>query len=271
MTNSVLHLQSLGAPGRYVFSARPEFCVGPPGKAFLFGGAGLAAAIEAAGRTCGREVIWATAQYLGYAPMGKTLDVRVSIDAMGGSVTQAGVLLCEGGRQVLRVSAALGERPGQPMWQWEEMPAVPAPDGCVPAELWPRQGAGLLRTQLEIRIPAGATGARTRDRTIEPTGRMQIWMRWHDGRLADAPLLAIFADTIPGCAAMALGRNQGGNSLDNTFRLRGLVAADWVLCDISVAAADRGFAHGDARLFAPDGTLMALASQSLVLREVSRD
>ena len=45
-----------------------------------------------------------------------------------------------------------------------------------------------------------------------------------------------------------------------------IVPTRWVLCDIQLSAAQRGFVHGHLRLFAEDGTLMATASQSLVLR-----
>jgi hypothetical protein len=82
----------------------------------------------------------------------------------------------------------------------------------------------------------------------------------------DGVAKAMFGDFVPTGAAVVLGRVGGGNSLDNTLRLRAVVPTRWVLCDIQMSAADRGFAQGHLRLFAEDGTLMATASQSLVLR-----
>ena len=78
--------------------------------------------------------------------------------------------------------------------------------------------------------------------------------------------LAMVGDVVPSGFANVSGEPIGGNSLDNTLRLHAVVPTRWVLCDIQMDAAGRGFAHGHLRLFAEDGTLMATASQSLVLR-----
>ncbi|MEZ5219887.1 MAG: thioesterase family protein [Ilumatobacteraceae bacterium] len=58
----------------------------------------------------------------------------------------------------------------------------------------------------------------------------------------------------------------GGNSLDNTLRLVHLVPTEWVLLDIRVHAVERGFGHGLVHMFAEDGTLLATASQSCIVR-----
>nr|MBA3282593.1 hypothetical protein [Acidimicrobiia bacterium] len=41
---------------------------------------------------------------------------------------------------------------------------------------------------------------------------------------------------------------------------------EWVLLDIQIEGIDHGFGHGTVRLFAEDGTLMATASQSTIVR-----
>jgi len=58
----------------------------------------------------------------------------------------------------------------------------------------------------------------------------------------------------------------GGNSLDNTLRVVRLVPTEWVLLDISVHGVDHGFGHGLVHMFAQDGTLLATASQSCIVR-----
>ena len=40
----------------------------------------------------------------------------------------------------------------------------------------------------------------------------------------------------------------------------------WVLLDIRVHAVERGFGHGLVHMFAEDGTLLATASQSCIVR-----
>lgn len=60
-------LQATHNPHRWYLPLTDEVCVGPPDNLFMYGGIGLASAIAAMERTCGRPVIWATAQYLSYA------------------------------------------------------------------------------------------------------------------------------------------------------------------------------------------------------------
>ena len=63
-----------------------------------------------------------------------------------------------------------------------------------------------------------------------------------------------------------LGAFAGGNSLDNTLRVVKIVPTEWVLLDIQVDGIANGFGHGTVRLYARDGTLMATASQSTIVR-----
>ena len=80
-------------------------------------------------------------------------------------------------------------------------------------------------------------------------------------------MLAIFADYVPSAIGPALGEmNTGSSSLDNTLRIRHVVPTRWVFCDVAISGLHAGFAHGDMRLFAENGELMATASQSMVVR-----
>ena len=45
-----------------------------------------------------------------------------------------------------------------------------------------------------------------------------------------------------------------------------LVPTEWVLLDIRVHVVERGFGHGLVHMFAEDGTLLATASQSCIVR-----
>ncbi|HTE80601.1 MAG TPA: hypothetical protein VK634_07925, partial [Reyranella sp.] len=82
----------------------------------------------------------------------------------------------------------------------------------------------------------------------------------------DSSMLAVMADFVPSGIGNALGQNAGGNSLDNTLRIRRIVPTEWVLCDIRILGVHGGFGHGAMYLFAQDGELMATASQSLIVR-----
>lgn len=265
MTTPFIPLEATADPMRFRLQVVPEICVGPEHHVFMFGGVGLACAVEAAKRVSGRELIWATAQYLSYARPGSVLDVDVKLPVVGHNVTQAVINLHCGDDVIISATAALGERQGYPSAQWFDMPAMPPPEQCLDWAQWPNQ-AGKLMRRLELRVAPDSIAMRERTGEIEPSGRMQMWMRTVDDAPVDAALLAMFGDFVPTGAAVVLGRTGGGNSLDNTLRLRAVVPTRWVLCDIQLSAADRGFAQGHLRLFAEDGTLMATASQSLVLR-----
>lgn len=250
---------------RFRLCVSDELAVGPPGHVFMFGGVGHAAAINAMKLATGRELIWSTAQFTSFARCGARLDIDVEIKVSGHNTTQASVVASCDGEVVLTALGALGEREGQPAHQWSALPSIGAPDNCVAAPIWPRQGGGLHR-RLELRLAPNGVGTGPRDGTLETTGKLLVWARTVEDLPVDAAVLAVFADLVPAGVASAFGRIGGGNSLDNTLRVVDLVPTRWVLCEIAVSAAKRGFAHGDIRLFAENGALLAVGSQSLVLR-----
>lgn len=99
-----------------------------------------------------------------------------------------------------------------------------------------------------------------------PGGRSALWARIPELLDPSAATLAILGDYVPFGIGQALGEFAGGNSLDNTLRVVRIVPTEWVLLDIQIEGIDHGFGHGTVRLFADDGTLMATASQSTIVR-----
>jgi acyl-CoA thioesterase len=71
---------------------------------------------------------------------------------------------------------------------------------------------------------------------------------------------------VPFGIGQALGKLGGGNSLDNTLRVAQVVPTDWVLVDVRIHAIRNGFGHGLVHLWSRDGTLLATASQSTIVR-----
>jgi acyl-CoA thioesterase len=232
---------------------------------FLFGGCGLGAAIEALEGTTGRPVVWATAQYLSYAMVGSTVDIDVTVAVSGHQITQARATAHVADREIFTVNAALGARPYEGAGQWEQMPDV-----APPAELPPRGdhpfGSGQLTImdRLEQRL---ARGSRWEDLEGNPgDGTAALWIRLPELLDTSAASLAILGDYVPFGIAQALGKLGGGNSLDNTLRVVRVVPTDWVLVDVRVHAVSQGFGHGLVHLWATDGTLLATASQSTIVR-----
>jgi acyl-CoA thioesterase II len=232
---------------------------------FLFGGCGLGAAISAMEGTSGRRCVWATGQYLAYAKPSEFVDIDVTLAVEGHQITQARAVCHVGNREVLTVNAALGDRAFERSGQWEQLPTgIPRPDECRPR---PHRlpVTGRIHDRLEQRLVKG----RDLDE-LEGTpgdGQTLMWARIPDViEGVDATTLAVLGDFVPMGVGQGLGIRGGGNSLDNTLRVARLVPTEWVLLDIRVHAVERGFGHGLVHMFAEDGTLMATASQSCIVR-----
>ena len=231
---------------------------------FLFGGCGLGAAISALELTSGRECVWATGQYLSYAKPGEVMDIDVTNAVNGHQITQARAVCHVGNREILTVNAALGHREMELVGQWEQMPDVPPPAECAERD-YRMPADGTINERLEQRTVKGRDLASLDGSAGD--GRVQLWARIPDViEGVDATTLAILGDFVPMGVGQALGVRGGGNSLDNTLRVARLVPTEWVLLDIRVHAVSRGFGHGLVHMFAEDGTLMATASQSCIVR-----
>ena len=257
-------LRATHNPHRWFMPVTPEICVGPTGNEFMFGGVGMASAVAALERTTGRPLICATAQYLGYARPPSVVDIDVWTPVQGKHVTQANAKVHIDDREIISVSAALGERPSEISGQWSPMPPAPPPEDCDEVAHWRDADVG-LHSRIEVRMVKGSSGF-DRVGQPQPDGRTQLWARPRDGSLIDTALLAVLADHVPQGVGNALGQNAGGNSLDNTLRIRRVSPTEWVLCDIRISGVHGGFAHGAMSLFTKDGDLMATASQSLIVR-----
>lgn len=260
-SRTFLGLEPSHNPYRWTLPVTPDLCVG---GSFLFGGCGLGAAIAALEATSSRTLVWATGQYLDFARPGEVVDLDVTIAVSGHQITQGRVVCHVGNREILTVNAALGDRPFEHHGQFETMPDVPPPAACPPRE-HRYDIAGSISSQLDERV--------VKFRGVEELpgppgdGRTMMWARIPrvlEG--VDAAALAVLGDFVPMGVGQALGIRGGGNSLDNTLRVAHLVPTEWVLLDINIHAAQRGFGHGLVRMFAEDGTLLATASQSCIIR-----
>jgi acyl-CoA thioesterase len=232
---------------------------------FLFGGCGLGAALSALEGTSGRTTVWATAQYLSYAKPGEVVDIDVTLAVEGHQMTQARAVCHVGNREILTVNAALGHRPLDHQGQWEQMPAVPPPNQCAERP-FRTPVDGTINDRLDQRIAKGRPFDEL-DGSTQGDGQTLMWVRIPDViEGVDAAALAVLGDFVPMGVGQALGVRGGGNSLDNTLRVVNLVPTEWVLLDIRVHAVERGFGHGLVHMFAEDGTLLATASQSCIVR-----
>jgi acyl-CoA thioesterase len=256
---SLFSLQPDGPANRYALAVTDDLCVGTAQLRFLFGGIALGVAVAALERAARRPLICATAQFLSQTPPDARLEIDIAMPTIGRFNTQAQAIARIRDRVTFQVTAALGERPGQTSMQGPVAPAVPAPEDCRQDYAWLNTATSLQR-QIEARHVqcAGAT-----------PGRMLLWLRTRADLTLDSALLAIFADFTTAVVTDTLGLGFVGNSLDNTLRICRIVPSRWVLCDIGLDAAHAGFAHGDMRMFAQTGELLAVASQSMIVRAIA--
>jgi acyl-CoA thioesterase len=236
--------------------------VSTPGH-FLYGGCGLAAGIVAMEAAGGRPTVWATAQYLTYAPTGTVLDWEVVLAAVGKGTTQARAIGRLGDQEVLTVNAALGLHDLEVSGTWVEPPVVPRPEDCPPQE-FPAFFADTVLDRVEHRVAEGRLFSELDGRP--GTAHSAFWARVPGHLDPSAATLAVIGDYVSGGVSQPLGMRTLGRSLDNTLRVVRLVPTTWVLCDIHMHALANGFGHGLAHLWAEDGTLLATASQSISVR-----
>jgi acyl-CoA thioesterase len=258
----LLSLSPLGE-SRFGLAVENKISVGREGRGFMFGGAGLAACVLAMESAAGRPAIWATAQYLSYARPGSEVTIAVSMPSVGKYTTQARATIHHGDTEILSATAALGEREGM-RDQWARMDDVPPPDQCPETRHW--SDDGMVGGRFKFRAARGFFADVPPDAVRSDDGRLLVWIRPAEPMAIDRIVLAVIADFLTPAIRNATGRRAGGNSLDNTIRYCGLVPTEWVLCDIAVEAIASGIVHGTMRIFAENGALMAIASQSMILR-----
>lgn len=253
-------------PCTWVLPVETRLC---SGTGFLFGGAGLGSCVEALERTTGRPAVWASAQFLNYAPPDTNLEIRIDEAVRGHQVSQARAVGRVNGDEILTVNAALGSRPSVEFHgSWSEMPVAPPPEECPPRELLEHH-RGTIADSIEMRV---ARGRMQRDLPGPPgDGRISLWVRIEGLDLTQSSLLAIFGDFVPMGIGQALGERAGGNSLDNTLRIAHRHPTDWILADVRVHAVNDGFGHGLIHLWAQDGVLLGTASQSTIVRKWRED
>jgi acyl-CoA thioesterase len=217
----------------------------------LFGGTGIAVVVATMEAETGRDALWTTVQYAGSADIGARVECQVEVLANGKRTSQVRVTATDGDRVVLAAVGATGEsRTGPIEAQIPKMPAVPAPDASAGWSFGPHRaddgGPPSWFDLVEMRH-AGEANA--------------IWTRMRSG-LHTRAAIAFLADMVPSSVARAAGRNGGGTSLDNSVRFARLVDTEWMLLDMDPWFATSGYLHGAARVWAEDGTLLGVASQT---------
>ena len=237
------------------------------GGGSLFGGVGLAAGVVALEQATSKPIVWATGQYLGITQQPSSLDLELSLPAVGRNVTQGRVVGylkdSEPRREIITVLGACGDRPPVASGLWLTPPDVPAPLECPMLDQHHEQAS--LHNHVEIRLAKGMFGFSGMG-TPSGNGGNALWMRM-PGVVHDRGALAIIADYQPSALGNALGKQAFCTSLDNTIRYANQIEpSEWILCDNHMDFVGDGFGYGSVNMWSEEGTLLATASQTVIVR-----
>jgi acyl-CoA thioesterase len=226
----------------------------------FYGGAGVAATVAMMEAATGRHALWTTLQFMSFASRGDEIECSVDLRTHGKRSSQVRVTAQVDGEEIFSALGATGDPRANLTTTFERMPAVPAPDECpviddiVSGEL-AHSRFSVTEHRLAVAPDDPADGTRT-----------TLWVRVH-GLRASPAMLAYVGDCVALGIFPALGLATGsGTSLDNTLRLGPHVDTEWVLLEVRSHFVAEGYGHGTVYEWAPDGTLLGMASQTLVLR-----
>lgn len=251
-------LRPVEAPGTFVLPVTDRLCT-PFG--FLYGGSGIGSAIAAAELVTGRPMVWITVQYLANAFPGEEVTITVDVPAAGRGTSQAHVVARVDERLVFWGTTAHNARPTGDSAQFGQPPSVPPPDECETFLLSiERHRPVSFVSEMDRRVPPGAEEA------TPATGHLPMWVRMPTWSGPSAARLGHVADVVPIALFRGMHRPPGATSLDNTLRVVDPDATEWVLMDIEAHGASRSIGHGQVRMWSQDGRLLALASQTCILR-----
>jgi acyl-CoA thioesterase len=232
----------------------------------LFGGTAIAVALAAIERATGREALWATAQLVGTAPVGAVVDCAIDELARGHRTSQVQVTARADGEVVFVALGAAAELKGPDraiVGEGAAMPATPPPEECRTVFTAPGNEITGWHSRVDMRL-----GAEDIDGQV---GRLALWLRIVDGEPWTPARLAFVADMVPVSVCRAGGVLGAGTSLDNTLRMGRLVATDWVLLELLPHVGWGGYGTGTGLMWAQDGTLVAVASQTASIFEMPFD
>ena len=253
-----LGLESTGESGRFRLPVTRGIC---GGRDSIYGGCGLAAAIEAAESFTERPTAWATCQFLRPAHIGAVVELRVEMPASGRAVSHTRVVATVDDQEVFATLVSLGERTFPAEGVWAEMPDVPGPDGLPDRYIKAQNKGGVRERITELAVTDDPQGIMR-----NPDGRAAVWITMPGGVPGSASALAVIGDEVSTGTSAVIEPDMQAPSIDNTLRVVEAKPSEWVLADIELRAVARGFAHGIVNLWSQDGDLLAIATQTGALR-----
>jgi acyl-CoA thioesterase II len=248
-----------GVDGTRTLYAARQLCLGPPDAKHVSGGAQLAAVVAMLEAQTERPLIQAAIQFRSSPSEGSAFEVAATWLNRGRSITQAEAQLSADDKVLAVVQATLGARDDIGSFDWAMPPDVPAPQDCSPLPFI-RMEEDDLHAHLHFRIANNPDADRD--------GRLIFWVPWTADMPVSSAFLALVADYLPEAIHFNIGRPAGAVSLDNSLRIVRCTQTRWVLCETRLHAVEAGLFHGSMSIFDDQKRLLAIASQSGVVRPI---
>jgi acyl-CoA thioesterase len=238
--------------------------VGGTAEPFLYGGSGFAACVAAMEQFTGLPTIFASAQFTGKGRSGDVISVSPEYISGGNSIKQCRLRAEIGDAPFATLLGATGARDDDTTHQGVEAPHVLQPHQCEERSV-ARQISSNLNALFEFRLAGGQLPDR-RDWTGTVGQDTAFWIRKRSGKPLSRLDLPVIADLAAMALPSALGKPASGNSLDNNIRFVREADSEWVLSCTQVASVQHGLTHIGTNIFSQDGSILAIASQSMILR-----
>ena len=98
----------------------------------------------------------------------------------------------------------------------------------------------------------------------------RCWARIRDNLASTRQGLTALSDSLGLAIRYNIGRHWRGASIDNVIRFTGDESCEWVLLDMTADGVHNGVGPGLVRLYSESGTMLAVGSQSFVIRELMK-
>jgi acyl-CoA thioesterase len=225
----------------------------------LYGGTGLAVSVMAMQAATGRDVLWATTQFVGSPTTGTEIDWTVDVLADGRRTSQVLVRATAGDTVAFVALGSVGTSKDDGLTgQYRQMPdATPPEEGADWGGAFAASGDPQSWTlKLDLR-KADLLGSTT---------STALWARRRDGLPFTPAAIGFAADFVPLGVARSAGKLGAGSSLDNSMRFRPGETTEWVLLELHGDFASGGYGHGIVLVWGQDGTLVASGSQTAAMK-----
>ena len=254
-----LAVDESGCGGRFTVHrtiARPD--------GILYGGSGAAAAVIAMEAATQRPARWVTVQFVASPQVGDVVETAVDIVAGGHRISQVQVRATVDDRLMFSaVGATATARPDGLHGQFESRPAVGPPDEG--SDLFAGFDIGDNRghhERFELRRATTSGDG--------PPSHLPLWTRFTAPQPFTPATISFLADMVPMSIARAAGQMGAGSSIDNTLRFGPEIDGEpaWLLLDLHGQLATDGYGHGSLEVWTPDGTLVAIGSQTATMNHL---